>query len=588
MATREYVKTSEMDATAFARSSSDGLTTFKRVIHGAGAPAVAPSTLTDQARNVDPIVYIDVTNDKVYFWEPVSAVWFQTSGSGLTVSSQDPGAVAVTLNGTDYEVVLPWVEVNPADNTEGNFLNPVASGDEAIAIGVNAQALGYRSFVSGGADNTSAGTLSFTSGDGNTATGARSIAMGQGNTAQNNWDAVLSGVDNVASGSRAAIVAGFQCQATGPRSFVGNGNTNICGGTDSAILTGSNCTTVGNNAIVLGGPGNTSTASVVYGSTNNAQAGSNLGAVLGGANHIGTGQFYAVLGGNGHNISSDSAGILGGTSNVVATSPTSGIVAGASNTLTGSTSAGILAGSNNDITANRATIVGGNDNTASGGEAVILGSTLSTATALSTGVMGGEGSTATADYGQVFGPFGNAVHEGAKVFTAGTVGVQTSSYVNEIVFATNIGRASRFGAQDEGGITNRLGLQSMRFDAGLHNDLIGAADPAPVADTVQLFVRGADGAKELHVMNEIGTVTQLSSHAPAVVDIFKEAGIISESLPSDLYKLDLSSNKTKFLAQTQGHALMADRETGAYDIVGITSGEVVVSGTDAELFKTQD
>ena len=193
-----------------------------------------------------------------------------------------------------------------------------------------------------------------------------------------------------------------------------------------------------------------------------------------------------------------------------------------------------------------------------------------------------------ADYGQVFGPFGNAIHAGAKVFTAGTVGVQTSSYVNEIVLATDIGLGSGDTAQDQGGITNRLGLQAMRFDAGLHNDLVGAADPTPVADTVQLFVRGADGAKELHVMNEVGTVTQLSSHAPNVVDIFKEAGIISESLPSDLYKLDLSSNKTKFLAQTQGHALMADRKTGAYNIVGITSGEVVASGTDAELFKTQD
>jgi hypothetical protein len=588
MATREYVKTSEMDATAFARSSNDGLTTFKRVIHGAGAPVLSPSTLTDQARDVDPIVYIDVTNDEAYFWEPVGFVWFQAAGAGVTVSSQDPGAVAVTLNGTDYEVVLPWVEVNPADNTEGNFLNPVASGDEAIAIGVNAQATGYRSFVAGGNDNTSGGTLSFTSGDGNTATGARSIAMGDGNTAQNNWDAVLSGVGNVASGSRAAIVAGFQCQATGPRSFVGNGNTNICGGTDSAILTGSNCTTVGNNAIVLGGPSNTSTASVVYGSANDAQAGSNLATILGGANNTGTGQFYTILGGNGHTVSSDSAGIFGGTGHIVATSPTSGIVAGASNSATGATSCGIFAGSNNDITASRATIVGGNANTASGGEAAIIGSTSSTASALSTGIVGGEGSTATADYGQVFGPFGNAVHAGAKVFTAGTVGVQTSSYVNEIVFATDIGLGSGSAAQNQGGITNRLGLQAMRFDAGANNDLIGAADPTPVANTVQLFVRGAAGAKELHVMNEIGTVTQLSSHAPAVVDIFKEAGIISESLPSDLYKLDLSSNKTKFLAQTQGHALMADRKTGAYDIVGITSGEVVVSGTDAELFKTQD
>ncbi len=98
MATREYVKTSEMDAKAFAFSAVDGLTTYERVLNGDGPPAVSPSTLTDRALDTAPALYYDDTNGAPYFWDVTGQQWEPVaSDSHLVISNAGPPLTLATL-----------------------------------------------------------------------------------------------------------------------------------------------------------------------------------------------------------------------------------------------------------------------------------------------------------------------------------------------------------------------------------------------------------------------------------------------------------------------------------------------------------
>lgn len=206
------------------------------------------------------------TNGQVIKWSAAANAW--TAG-------QDAGSSAALLGYKE----------------NGAFASPpVASGNNAIAQGEHAQALGNNSVVGGGLDNlanhwfttigggwsNSAGGLLF---------GRTTVGGGEMNKATGDWSTVGGGLLNTAGGpawGRATVAGGWQNEATGDMATIAGGSQNsaVIG---HAVIGGGQYNVVSNGAWSTVGGGYSNrvlgmTATVPGGAYNEAQEGSSFAA----------------------------------------------------------------------------------------------------------------------------------------------------------------------------------------------------------------------------------------------------------------------------------------------------------------------
>lgn len=175
-------------------------------------------------------------------------------------------------------------------------------GANSFTSGINNVASGIKSAILGGQDNTASGaSTGMIGGFLNTAEGEASIVLGgygnsTGSTSASN--AVIVGSDNTTDGLRSAIIAGYN-------------NEISCDGGNSAVLGGMNNQATQQNSVVVGGNGNTASGnanSFVGGGYGNTASGDNS-VVVGGYGN--TALAYQLK--TGHHSKSGVAGTASGT-----------------------------------------------------------------------------------------------------------------------------------------------------------------------------------------------------------------------------------------------------------------------------------
>lgn len=220
----------------------------------------------------------------------------------------------------------------------------IASGQEAIVLGgSNNTASGLRSVVINGASNVSSasgaiimggtsnliGTAATNSaitsgsgnaiGDGGVSSGGSFIGAGNGNATAAIYVGIVSGLNNVASGSSAFVGAGNQNQATGNSSVLAGGQMNTSSGLSSSVGGGAQSSATGSYSVISGGFSNTASgiSSVVGGGRNNDALASES-TVAGGLNNEASGSYAAVIGGNNNVASGLGSSVIGGQNNLAA------------------------------------------------------------------------------------------------------------------------------------------------------------------------------------------------------------------------------------------------------------------------------
>jgi len=160
------------------------------------------------------------------------------------------------------------------------------------------------------------------------------------------YAAILSGYDNLVSGTESCVAGGMNNDITGIRSFIGGGNTNVISQNGSAICGGLR-NTISNHSSFIGGGQDCTVSS----------------------------QDSVCCGGNANTVSTLYSACGGGQDNNVGGSGSWNTVAGGDTCVTsGSAShASILGGQDNTVSAIFATVLGGRDNLASGTSSFALG-----------------------------------------------------------------------------------------------------------------------------------------------------------------------------------------------------------------------
>ena len=73
-----------------------------------------------------------------------------------------------------------------------------------------------------------------------------------------------------------------------------------------------------------------------------------------------------------------------------------------------------------------------------------------------------------------------------------------------------------------------------------------------------------------------GVETLLTSHNPEFTDRFKAAGLISEKIPSNMYKLGITTLGDRMLIQAVDHSMLIEAD-GTWEIMSDSTGDVVLS-----------
>ncbi len=360
-------------------------------------------------------------------------VTLATNGTTLQISAANPGG-GTTLVG--YKENGPF------------SAPPVALGNNAIAQGEHAQALGNNSVVGGGLDNT-ANHLFTTIGGGwtNAAAGLffgrTTVGGGEGNQALGDWSTVGGGQLNIAGGpffGRATVAGGWENQALGDMSVIAGGSQNqaVIG---HAVIGGGQYNLVTNGAWSVIGGGQSNRAfgigSIVAGGARNDAAGPNT-TISGGSDNQASEQYGTIGGGHAHRAFGISATIAGGFSNTA--SGVDSTVAGGSFNETYYLNGTVGGGHGNQSLAVSATVAGGADNVAAGQDSVISGGFDNQAVGLRSTVPGGYLNEALGDYSLAAGMNAKANHPGAFVW-ADSQGAEFPS-----------GRADEFAVRATGGM----------------------------------------------------------------------------------------------------------------------------------------
>jgi len=188
-----------------------------------------------------------------------------------------------------------------SENAANNAARPVASGSNAVSIGVSSQSTGTSS-VALGDSALATGTSSIAIGTGRAATqDSVAIAITDSTTtygAKTNTSALAIGYLNVASGGSSAVVGGSGSTASGQSSVVVGGGGCNASNTYSAVIGAASGSATGQNAIVVGGANNTASGyyAATLGGVNGGAAGTSC-ATVGGAYCTAAVGYTATIGG---------------------------------------------------------------------------------------------------------------------------------------------------------------------------------------------------------------------------------------------------------------------------------------------------
>jgi hypothetical protein len=213
----------------------------------------------------------------------------------------------IVCNGTNWDTGNKKVMRGYAENIAANSTRPIASGDNGIAIGAQAQASGLGSVAISanrftGATSSSNGSIAI--GDNCTASGSFSIAMGR----------------TVTASAANSFAIGMNSGSTGSQAVTGSGATAISGsyasGADSfAAVIIDNTSSYGataNNAVAFGYLGKASGQYARAIGASFGLASGNYSGVFGGATHTASGSGAAVLGGELNTASGQNSVAIGG------------------------------------------------------------------------------------------------------------------------------------------------------------------------------------------------------------------------------------------------------------------------------------
>ncbi len=214
-----------------------------------------------------------------------------------------------------------YVSINDGGTQGANYNNDGATGEKALAIGINSSAGGFQSLAVG-SHNAAIGNTSNVFGSGNTAEAEYSSIVGYSNIVKGS--AVLAvGGNNVVSGTHTAVVGTYNTVAGDGSQVLGGSNTitqgysavvgrsNTADGYHNAILgadnvvTGLRSTAVGSENKVVG------TSSTAVGRANSVNA--DAGSAFGYANKVGA---SSVAVGLENNVTATTSGVLGNKNTV--------------------------------------------------------------------------------------------------------------------------------------------------------------------------------------------------------------------------------------------------------------------------------
>ncbi len=303
---------------------------------------------------------------------------------------------------------------------------PLASGNNAVALGEHGQALGNNSVVGGGLDNLASSWFTTVGGGwSNTAAGLlfgrTTIAGGEMNLAAGDWATVGGGQLNTAGGplyGRATVAGGWQNSALGDMSAIGGGSQNLAvaghgvigGGQSNAITTlqapwsaigGGHLNQISGMAATVGG-----------GFQNTASGG---GGVVGGGESNTAGGLDATVGGGHTNTASASfATVAGGELNAASNNHST-----------------VGGGNQNKAKGDASTVGGGNVNGAYGDFGTVAGGQQNSAEGTAATGPGGSNNRAVGNYSLAAGQSALAFHQGSMVFADSQPGVFASEIVDE-------------------------------------------------------------------------------------------------------------------------------------------------------------
>lgn len=319
-------------------------------------------------------------------------------GGGTTpFNNSITGDSSVVLGGIDNVVVG-----NQSTIIGGTF-NDVISSSSAIISGVSNTINGNSSVINGGGSNTINGTNSVINGGGTNVINAfdSGIVAGTNNIVTGDNSVVVGGYTNNTDSTNSSIVGGkHHTIVNSYSSVVVGGSYNNIGATAGAYGNSQNSVTSGGYrndingysamASITGGYYNTisgycNSAAIVSGYQNTITNQSSLSTMIGGQyNEINQSQNSSIIGGYYNSIISLGqpiiGSIIGGKNNemtgtvAAALRNFSTIIGGESNVIATSTSSAIIGGTNNEISLNtsRSVIIGGNAITATEDDTVYV------------------------------------------------------------------------------------------------------------------------------------------------------------------------------------------------------------------------
>jgi hypothetical protein len=325
------------------------------------------------------------------------------------------------------------------ENPVSPFTSPVASGDNAIAMGSESTATGDDSVVGGGSKNKT------------TVAGA-TIAGGRLNTGSAIGVAIGGGLENVASDDYATIGGGGGNDASATYFTIGGGlqNTGSAVSSYGTIAGGRNNHVRGTYSALVGGNNNwiDGTSTFIGGGSNNTGSG-DVGVIVGGTrNCLGSAAGYTFIGGGYENSSSGDYAFIG-------------------------------AGRDNSAHGTNSIVVGGKRNSATGFASAILGSTGSTASGKGTIAIGTE-LTASEDYTIHLG--GGAAHNYFTAVVSGSLNVlgdRPESKVNIFAGELNPNRSVA-----SAGSVNISGSIDVKIESGDNIDIT-------TKDVINLGIQGS-------------------------------------------------------------------------------------------------
>lgn len=200
-------------------------------------------------------------------------------GANITLGTKydpDDGHMIYTINAAGSGDAIHFYSVNSSDETAGNYDNKGATGNNALAAGVNAKASGDNSVAVGNDANAKADNSiaigngakakeddAIAIGSGATAKGVGSIALGRQGAKAVGWDAMAWGVDTKAKGDEStawgtetkakgdgSTAFGFETVAKGDYSTAWGEQTKATG--EVATAWGSNATAKGDSSTAWG------------------------------------------------------------------------------------------------------------------------------------------------------------------------------------------------------------------------------------------------------------------------------------------------------------------------------------------------